>query len=534
MSDEGYKYQQQWGDGPDRLQLMLAETTEALGSIFASALGPFGSHKCVVGKNDEISLVKDGLSIASALARDHPVVKVICEVAEAMNATTADGVSSAVVILGSLMNEAAEVISAGIHPLQVIEGFELATKEAMSALEEMAIYYPSMDRGVLESVTITSLRTKLGSSLAIDASRLIVEATRKLAKQRYGRYSLDQDAIFVTDKTGALGPRIELVSGLLLNKDAVASDMPKRIEGVSVAILDSLETKGSTFDATIELSTPEAMKIMIENETRSLEKFIAKFKILKVRFIACKGGIDDYVERRLSKEGILAIKLVDSEELERLERVTGARLAIPSQLTSIDLGWARTVEESGGSEEKYILLSGCRAPKTMSLVLRRGNKDLASEAVKAINSSLVLLRTFLGDPRVVLGGAATEVELSLRIQKKARSIAGRQQTAMEAFSRAILSVPEALSQNAGLNPLESLAQLIAAHKTGSVSACLDLESGGTTDAVTAGFLEPLAMKRQVIRSACDAAVTLLRCDEAFTWRGRISSDESVHKMEKRN
>lgn len=505
---------------PDRLQLTLAETAETLGGIFASSLGPFGSRKCVVGKNDDISLVKDGLSIASALARDHPVVKVIREVAEVMNATSGDGVSSAVVILGSLMNEAAKVISAGIHPLQVIEGFGLAAEEALSALEAMATFYPPLGRRILESVAITPLRTKLRMPLAIDSSRLIADATRRLAEQRDGGYSLDQDAIFVTGKTGSSEPRMKLVDGLILDKTAVASDMPKRIEGASAAILDSLEMKGSTFDVIVELVTPDAMKTMIEDETRFLENFIVRLKGLKVRFVACKGGIDDYVARRLSKEGILAVKLVSPEELRRLERATGAQLAIPSELTPSDLGWAGTVEESGAGEERYILLSRCRDPKTVSLVLRRGNKDLAGDAVKAINSSLILLRSFLEDPRVVSGGAATEVELSVRIQKKARSVVGRQQMAMEAFSRAILSVPEALSQNAGLDPLGTLAELIAAHKTGLMSACLDLESGGIADAVTAGLLEPLAMKRQVIRSACDAAVALLRCDEAFTRRGR--------------
>jgi len=521
------------GDGCDRkredsridFQIKLATVTAAISRIFATSLGPFGARKSIIDRNNELSFVKDGFSIASSLATTHPITKVAFEVAKTLNTMVGDGVSSAIVFMGRLISEATELVSDGVHPSHVVGGYRLATEEAISTCDRLAHAIPVLNNQH-ESIVLTSLGTKLSRTVARDASRLLTDATIRLAEAKGNKHTLDKDSLLVVGRLGGLKQRIELFEGLVLDKTATTMDMPLSLENTKVAVVNSLEMKENPFEVTIELTKPNALKDLIDHESGLLDHFVTRLKEIRVRFVACKEGIDDHIERRLSREGILAIKLVGSEQLKQIEMVTGARFTIFNELKSTDLGEASRVEQRGLEGDRYILLSGCKNPRLMSLIVRGGNKALVGETVKAIKSSIVLLGSLFEDPRVVPGGGSTEAELSLQVRRKAHSFSTKEQLAVEAYSRALLAVPEALSENAGLNVLDSVAKLVADHKSGFNTGCLDLESGKVVDAFQIGLMEPLVLKKQVIRSASEAAIMLLRCDDIFLARrpGKDRSD----------
>ncbi len=149
------------------------------------------------------------------------------------------------------------------------------------------------------------------------------------------------------------------------------------------------------------------------------------------------------------------------------------------------------------------------------MILRGGTEHVIDEIDRAIEDSLGVVRTTLEDGKVLAGGGAPEVELSLALRDYADSVGGREQLAVEAFADALEVIPRTLAENAGLDPIDSLVELRADHDGGNEAAGLDAFTGDTIDMAEEGVYEPLRVKTQAIESATEAAVMLLRIDDVI-------------------
>jgi hypothetical protein len=99
----------------------------------------------------------------------------------------------------------------------------------------------------------------------------------------------------------------------------------------------------------------------------------------------------------------------------------------------------------------------------------------------------------------------------------------RNQLAIAAFADALTVIPKQLTVNAAKDAVELVSQLRAAHNTAQTDAAqaqlrwtgLDLEHGVLRDNVQAGIVEPGMSKIKCIKFATEAAITILRIDEAI-------------------
>jgi chaperonin GroEL (HSP60 family) len=493
-------------------QTKLAESMARVSAVFASSLGPFGYRKAILDTNNEMSFLKDGLSIASAQPGGGVVAKITQEIALAMHSSCGDGMSSAIVLAGSLTGNAARLISSGLHPNTVYEGYQMAAEECLSCLGRVS-RAARADRRTLRKLVRVSLGTKMGGKEGALLARLVTEAAFKSGSKDGVLDDLDSESINVAGLVAGFGERAELIDGVLLDKAPATVGMPRRLDSPRVAIVSSLELGDSPFDITMVLSSPDSLGRMVGDETALLDAFVTKLEELQVKFIACKGGIDDQVERKLAHKGVLAVKSLKDDDIKMVEGATGGRLTLFSSLLPLDLGMAERVEWKGEADGG-IEIAGV-ANGSSSIVLRMGNKALLEAEVRSVKASIRLISCFLEERRVVAGGGAVETELRAAIMEKAKSVRGRARMAMDAFAEALMATSYALSENAGLDPHEAVGRLIAAHRAGHEGACLDLDHGGTADALRVGLIEPLALKRQEIVSAGEAALTLLKCDEAL-------------------
>jgi chaperonin GroEL (HSP60 family) len=120
------------------------------------------------------------------------------------------------------------------------------------------------------------------------------------------------------------------------------------------------------------------------------------------------------------------------------------------------------------------------------------------------------------DGKMVAGGGAPEVELAKQLREYAETVGGRESLAINAFADAVEIIPRTLAENAGLDPIDILVQLRAAHdKANGVVVGLDVYSGKTTDTSKLGIVEPLRVKTQAIKSASEAAEMILRIDDVI-------------------
>jgi chaperonin GroEL (HSP60 family) len=160
-----------------------------------------------------------------------------------------------------------------------------------------------------------------------------------------------------------------------------------------------------------------------------------------------------------------------------------------------------------------IYVSKCKNPKAVSIIVRGGTEHVVDELERAVHDALMVVSVVVDGKKIVAGGGAPETELSLRIREYAATVGGRAQLAIEAFAAAMEIIPRTLAENAGLDAIDVLVDMRAAHEAGKKTFGVNAETGKPSDMLKAGVVEPLRVKTQAISSAAEAAVMILRIDD---------------------
>jgi len=258
------------------------------------------------------------------------------------------------------------------------------------------------------------------------------------------------------------------------------------------------------------------MKSFLDEEEKMLTNMVDKVKKAGANVLLCEKGIDDVAQHYLAKAGILAIRRVKQSDMEKLAKATGGRVVSNlDDLKSADLGKAQLVEERKVADDKMTFVEGARNPKAVTILIRGGSERLVDEAERSIHDALCVVRDVVLDPRVVGGGGAPEAEVARRLKEYSQKLSGKEQLGVIAFSEALESIPMALAENAGLDPIDIMVQLRAAHEKGQLWAGVDLVDGTVADLKERGIIEPLGVKIQVIKSAAEAAGMILKIDDVI-------------------
>jgi len=198
-----------------------------------------------------------------------------------------------------------------------------------------------------------------------------------------------------------------------------------------------------------------------------------------------------------------------------LARATGARIVTNiDDLTEADLGYAELVEERKISEEKMIFVEGCKNPKSVSILIRGGLERFVDEAERSLKDALHVVADVIKEPKVLAGGGAPEIEVAKELRKYAASVGGREQLAIEAFADALEVIPRTLAENAGLDPIEIITELRALHSDpNNIWYGVDVYEGKPNDMLKKRVIEPLIVKINAIKTACEEASFMLRIDD---------------------
>jgi chaperonin GroEL (HSP60 family) len=156
-------------------------------------------------------------------------------------------------------------------------------------------------------------------------------------------------------------------------------------------------------------------------------------------------------------------------------------------------------------------------------VLRGSTDHVVDEIERGVNDALDVVADTIAQGEVLAGGGAPEVELAGRLRDYADGISGREQLAIEAFADSLEVVPRALAENAGIDSIDTLVDIRAAHEDGDVQTGLNVLSGDVENTFEAGIVEPAFAKRQAISSATEAASLVLKIDDIIS-AGDLSTE----------
>ncbi|WP_290900215.1 thermosome subunit beta, partial [Ferroglobus sp.] len=322
-------------------------------------------------------------------------------------------------------------------------------------------------------------------------------------------------------RTGASVEDSELVEGIVIDKEVVHPGMPKLVKNAKILVLNAaLEVKETETDAKIRITDPDMLQRFIEQEEKMIKEMVDKIVEAGANVVFCQKGIDDLAQYYLAKAGVLAVRRVKQSDIEKISKATGARIITDLRdIKPEDLGEAELVEEKKVGDEEMVFIRGCKNPKAVTILIRGGTEHVVDEIERSLTDAIKVVKAALEDGRVVAGGGAPEIELSLRIKEWAPSLGGREQLAAEAFASALEIIPRTLAENAGLDPIDILVELRKAHEQGNVYAGVDVFSGKIVDMKEQGVLEPLKVKKQAISSATEVAIMILRIDDVIAAKG---------------
>jgi chaperonin GroEL (HSP60 family) len=203
--------------------------------------------------------------------------------------------------------------------------------------------------------------------------------------------------------------------------------------------------------------------------------------------------------------------------MEKLARATGGKIVTNlDDLKPEDLGVAGLVEERKVGEDKMIFIEQCKDPRSVAVLLRAGLERMVDEAERAMEDALSVISDVIENSKIVAGGGAAEAEIAKHLREYAPRVGGREQLAIEAFAEAIEIIPKALAENAGLEPIDIMVELRAAHeKTDGHLMGVNLYAGKVMNMHENGVIEPTVVKEQAIKSATESTSMILRIDDVI-------------------
>ena len=387
--------------------------------VVRSSLGPRGMDKMLVDPMGDVTITNDGATILKEIDVQHPAAKMMVEVSKSVDNEVGDGTTSSVVMAGSLLEKAEELIDRDVHPSVIVDGYKKCSSKAGEILRNLSTLVKPSDKEILNKISMTSMSSKMVSMNSEHLSEIVVESILAAADETDGKIKVDIDNIKVDKKPGGSINDTSLIRGVILDKEVAHTGMPKRVDKAKIALINSpLEIEKTEFDAKISISSPNQMKSFLEEENTLLKNMVDKIASTGANVVICQKGIDDIAQHYLAKENILAVRRVNESDMAKLSRASGARIVTNiDELAENDLGYSKLVEERKVENDKWVFIEECKNPKAVSILVRGGSQRVVDEAERSIHDALMCVKDVIEYPYMVTGGGAPEATVALKLRE---------------------------------------------------------------------------------------------------------------------
>ena len=488
-----------------------------IADIVRTSLGPRGMDKMLVDSLGDMTITNDGATILKEIDVQHPAAKMLVEIAKSTDNEVGDGTTSVVVLAGALLEQAESLLQQEVHPTVIVDGYRKSANKAKEYIKDIADEVTADDKPTLLKIARTSMQTKMIRKDSDKLGDMVVKAVLSVAEKNDSNYTVDIDDIKVEKKTGGSIAESSILQGIVLDKEVVHSGMPKKMSGAKIALINTaLEVSKTETDAKINITNPQQMKSFLDEENKMLQNMVDKVVGSGASVVFCQKGIDDMSQHYLSKAGILAVRRVKESDLTKLAKATGGRIITNlDDLSEKDLGAADLVQERKIEEDRWVFVEGCKHPKSVTILLRASSQRVVDEAERSIHDAIMVVKDVMELPLIVAGGGAPETFAATKIRSWGKSLEGREQLAAEKFAEALESIPLSLSENAGMDPIDTLASLRSRQLNGEKWTGIDVRKGKVVDIKSSDIVEPLSVKTQIISAAAEAACMILRIDDVI-------------------
>ncbi|KAL9024526.1 MAG: hypothetical protein Q9196_006455 [Gyalolechia fulgens] len=516
VRDQGKK-KRQHGNEAVKSHILAART---VASLVRTSLGPRGLDKILISPDGDITVTNDGATILSQMEISNHVAKLLVELSKSQDDEIGDGTTGVVVLAGALLEQAADLIDKGIHPIRIADGYDQACEVAVSELDRISdeVKFTKHETENLFEVAKTSLGSKIVSKAHDQFAQIAVDAVLSVADLE--RKDVDFELIKVDGKVGGSLEDTLLVKGVVVDKDFSHPQMPDEVRDAKLAILTcAFEPPKPKTKHKLDITTVEEFRKLQAYEQQKFVEMIEQIKATGANLVICQWGFDDEANHLLLQNKLPAVRWVGGPEIELIAIATNGRI-VPrfEDLTASKLGKAGIVREMGfgTTREKMLVIEECANTRAVTVFIRGSNKMIIDEAKRSLHDALCVVRNLVKDNRVVYGGGAAEIACSLAVEEAAVKSPGLEQYAMRAFADALDSVPMALAENSGLSPIETLAEIKSRQvKEKNSRLGVDCMQTGSNDMKEHFVIDPLIGKRQQLLLATQLCRMVLKVNQVI-------------------
>jgi chaperonin GroEL (HSP60 family) len=558
--------QQLFGEGVRRTKGKEARrynllAAKLIAEIVSNCLGPRGLEKMFTDILGEVTVTKDGSTILRKIDVDHPAAKVLIEASNAVDNEVGDGTTSVVLLSGALTKKTEELLDMGIAPATIIDGYTRSMEIALEALNDLSQTCDNRDRDVMLKLATTCIQSKLLSYDDGHIAKLVVDAVFTIAD--FSNNAIELDDIKIEQKPGNISDT-QLVRGIIIDKTIDSHSMPRMIKNAKIMLIDDeLEGKRTRREAEIQITSPYDIQSYKQQEMQMIKSKIQHIIDSGANVVISRKGINTFAQHILTQAGIISLRRVKENDLLWLAKATGA--SISEKLShedyrsdddnnnhnhnhdisryyhydhhkhkttqhdhdntlhyrhgdiDIKLGYAELVYEKFVGDDKMVFIEGCRNPKAVTLLLRANSKETLDECHRSVLDAINVLKDFITKPAIVTGGGSTEMAIARKVKKEAPNMIDRKQIVIQKFAEALEEIPLTIARNAGMNVIDTLAELRSKHSIDAGNAAfygIDAIER-TVDMMFPTIIEPSIVKEQIIKTAVEVTNMLIRVDDVL-------------------
>jgi T-complex protein 1 subunit theta len=494
--------------GVEEAMLKNIEACKQLSTITRTSLGPYGLNKMVVNNLEKLFVTTDAATIMKELDVHHPAARLIVMAARLQETEVGDGTNLVVILAGELLRMAEELIQTGLHPSDIITGYEKASKYVDSILHELVVFNVTnqSDKSQVVKALTPVIASKVygyeGHLAACVAEACIIVTD---SGQRF-----DLENVRVVKIQGGVLDQTQTYRGMVIPRPAEGT--VKHVKHAKVAVYNCpLDPQQSDTKGTVLIKTAAELKSYSRGEEEIAQKLVEDIHAAGIQVLVLGGSVSEIVMHFLELKSIMVIKINSKFELRRVARMLGAiavvRLGAP---IPEEIGFADEVSSEEISSTKVTIFKReSETSKVATIVIRASTQNVMDDTERALDDALNTFRSLTKDQRFVPGAGACEAEIAKRVKSYAMSNPGLDQYAVLRYGQVFEIIPKTLAETSGADPNYILPKIYAEN---NFKVGVDVESGQVKD-MSEEVVDHLVSKQWAIKLASDVALTVLRIDQ---------------------
>lgn len=480
-----------------------------------TSLGPNGMNKIIINHLDKQFLTKDTGVVLKELDVHHPAAKLLVNAVARQENEMGDNTNYCATIAGELLSQAEGLIKSGLHPSDILSGYELAWKRVLEILTDSNQYCRKLENlkditevtKYIESVIGTKLMHSQEEFLAPKIAQACISILPKDPE------NFNTEYVRVAKMLGGSLLDSSVIKGLLILRNVEGSIT--KTDKCTVAVFNCpLDTRISETKDTVLLKNADELLNYTKSEEDHMESIIKGIVNSGVKCVVVGGTVSDMAMHYLDNYNIMVLRILSKFEIRRICKSLGAtlltRLGPPSHE---EMGHAdRIYVDEIGSQKCVIFERDSEDNKLATILIRGATNNLLDNIEKTIEDGVNAYKAFCKDNNFMPGAGATEMNLSIQLKKYAKEQSGLEQYSIDKFGEAFEVIPKTLAENAGFNVNETMANLFSKNVSNGKFG-INVKNGDIMDAYEMKVFDHLEIKKWAIKYAVDAVLTILRVDQ---------------------